>query len=161
MEKRPLIIQAHGGALRPLQKGETANPNGRPKSELTKIREELQLKHNFKISKHDTRKLLDSLIFGSKEELEAMFKNAHVPASIKNVIAAIFADTKNGVFNTSKYLMEREFGKNDIKKAETVTNNFNIRLPADLMNESIQNMIGANIIKDVTPVEKKEIDELI
>jgi hypothetical protein len=35
-----LIKQKHGGALKPLKKGETANPNGRPRKYICLLKEQ-------------------------------------------------------------------------------------------------------------------------
>lgn len=110
--KRNLIKQPNGGALlTPYKKGESGNPAGGKKSEITKIREEFQIKYDWEISKNDAQVLLQMLVFAPIHELQKLAENKDLPAVVVNYIHAIFKDIKKGEINTAKDIIERNFGK--------------------------------------------------
>lgn len=104
-------VKYNGGTLRPFNKGESGNPKGGKKSEITRIREEFELKYNWKISKADAEQLLQLLVFAPISELKELAKNPNLPAVVVNYIHAIFSDIRKGEIKAAKEIIEFNFGK--------------------------------------------------
>jgi hypothetical protein len=110
--KRKLIKQPNGGALlAPYKKGESGNPAGGKKSQLTLIREAFEIEYDWKLSKHDAEQLLKMLVFAPKEELHKLAANPSTPTIVLNYIHALFADIKAGRINAAKDIVEFSFGR--------------------------------------------------
>lgn len=111
-KQRKLTKQPNGGALlTPYKKGESGNPAGGKKSQLTLIREAFEIEYDWKLSKHDAEQLLKMLVFAPKEELHKLAANPSTPTIVLNYIHALFADIKKGQINAAKDIVEFSFGR--------------------------------------------------
>ncbi len=138
----------YGGTLTPYPKGVSGNPAGPKKSHLTLIREALELKYDWKVSKNDAEQLLKLLLFAPREELEKLAENPEIPAVVLNYIQALFADIKAGRVYTANLLMSTI----DLQQAKTPAGSaqFNFfSLASNQINDGIKKLI------DVTPNKAK------
>jgi len=108
---RRKIKGKNGGILTPFNKGESGNPAGGQKSQLTLLREGLQISYDWKISKNDAEQLLRLLAFAPISELHKLYANPHLPAVVANFIKALLKDIKDGKINAAKDIIEFNFGK--------------------------------------------------
>lgn len=80
MEK---IKQEHGGALLKPAKGETMNPNGRPKNALTSIMEYIEKEYGKPIPKAESIRLLEYIETLPVAELASFVKDDKLPAIVQ------------------------------------------------------------------------------
>lgn len=80
MEK---IKQKHGGALLKPAKGETSNPNGRPKNALTSIMEYIEKEYGKPIPKAESIRLLEYIETLPVAELASFVKDDKLPAIVQ------------------------------------------------------------------------------
>jgi len=111
VKPRRRIPGGKGGTLTPYNKGESGNPAGSKKSQLTLLREEFEINYDWKISKHDAEQLLKLLAFAPISELHKLYANPHLPAVIANFIKALLNDIKLGRINTASAIVEFNYGK--------------------------------------------------
>ena len=127
------VKQAHGGALNILQKGETANPNGRPKKFLSTLKEQ-----GYKLSEvNDAIQVLMSMTI---EELEEAYKNPNATILEKTVANALNKSLQKGSLYSLDTLMNRVYGK----PKETVTQELNI------------NTVKVNVVETQIPLASSE-----
>jgi hypothetical protein len=99
-----LIKQKHGGALKPLKKGETANPNGRPRKYICLLKEQ-----GYKLSEiNDTIQAMMSM---DEKELKAVLSNDSATIMEKTIAKAMMKSYKNGSLYSMDTLLTRVFGK--------------------------------------------------
>jgi len=102
MAKR--IKQSHGGELKVLQKGETANPNGRPKKYVTLLKEQ-----GYKLSEvNDTIQTIMSM---DMEELKQVWDNPKATILEKTIANALMTSLKKGSLYSIDTLLNRVYGK--------------------------------------------------
>ena len=127
------VKQAHGGALNILQKGETANPNGRPKKFLSTLKEQ-----GYKLSEvNDAIQVLMSMTI---DELEEAYKNPNATILEKTVANALNKSLQKGSLYSLDTLMNRVYGK----PKETVTQELNI------------NTVKVNVVETQVPLASSE-----
>ena len=98
------IKQAHGGVLNVLQKGETANPNGRPRKYVSMLKEQ-----GYKLAEiNDSIQVLMSM---NEKELEGVAKNNEATVLEKTVAKAILKSMNNGSLYSMDTLLSRVYGK--------------------------------------------------
>lgn len=98
------VKQAHGGTLNVLQKGETANPNGRPRKYVSLLKEQ-----GYKLAEiNDSIQVLMSM---SEKELEGVAKNNEATVLEKTVAKAILKSMNNGSLYSMDTLLSRVYGK--------------------------------------------------
>ena len=70
--------------LKPMVKGETRNPNGRPKKVETVLKELFLAEYNVKLSAGQTSDIIQSILTKSRTELIDLAKNEELPFSDSN-----------------------------------------------------------------------------
>jgi hypothetical protein len=102
MAKR--VKQAHGGELKVLQKGETANPNGRPRKYITQLKDQ-----GYKLSEvNDTIQTIMSM---DLDELKLIWENPKATILEKTVANALMTSLKKGSLYSIDTLLTRVYGK--------------------------------------------------
>jgi hypothetical protein len=96
--------QPHGGILNILQKGETANPNGRPRKYVSLLKEQ-----GYKLA--EINDSIQALMSMTPKELEAVTKNPDATVLEMTVAKAIIKSMNNGSLYSMDTLLSRVYGK--------------------------------------------------
>ena len=99
LEKQP-----HGGALVRAEKGETANPNGRPKKFTTLMKEE-----GYKLS--EVNDSIQAIMAMDEKTIKDVLKNEEATMLEKTVARAIIKSYEKGSLYSMDTLLSRVFGK--------------------------------------------------
>jgi len=115
--------------LKPAQKGEVRNPNGRPKKVETIFREVFLDEYNIKITKTQTEDIIKSILSKNRSELIELAKNEELPFWISMIAKKATRDYERGSIHLLELLFDRVYGK----PKETIDQNiegkvFNITL---------------------------------
>jgi hypothetical protein len=98
------VKQAHGGELNILQKGETANPTGRPRKYVSQLREQ-----GYKLAEvNDTIQTIMSM---DLDELKQVWDNPKATILEKTVANALMTSLKKGSLYSIDTLLTRVYGK--------------------------------------------------
>lgn len=103
-----LIPQAHGGAIRPLLKGETANPHGRPPKTLSLILTELREAGYERVTRAGVEEAYELLLGLDEEKLKDVIADKSRPMIIRIVGKAML--NKNGA-DMLECMLDRIHGK--------------------------------------------------
>jgi hypothetical protein len=106
-----LIPQPHGGKLRRLKKGETGNPNGRPKKLDTILHDYFFAEHNVKLSKAQTQDMIQVVLGKTRAELVELAKNDELPFWISLIAKKATRDFEKGSIHILDVLFDRVYGK--------------------------------------------------
>ena len=96
--------QPHGGVLKVLEKGETANPNGRPKKFTTELAEQ-----GYKLS--EVNDSIQAIMAMNETEIKEVLKNNDATMLEKTVARAIIKSYEKGSLFSMDTLLSRVFGK--------------------------------------------------
>jgi hypothetical protein len=116
--------QPHGGSLTRPHKGETMNPNGRPRKYVSTLREQ-----GYKLS--EINDCIQVMMAMTIEELKEAFENPTATVLEKTIAAAIKRSIEKGSLYSIETLLSRVYGKPkesvdmDIQGEVTVTMNLN------------------------------------
>jgi hypothetical protein len=106
-------IQPHGGSLTRPAKGQTMNPNGRPRKYVSILKDA-----GYKLSEiNDT---IQNLMAMRVEELNDVYKNPDTTILEKTIAGAMIKSMKNGSLYSLDTLLTRVYGKP--KETTSVTN---------------------------------------
>lgn len=97
--------------LKPVQKGEVRNPNGRPKSMIKRVIEEVESTMDVRVTKRDVGAIFSYVNSLELHEVRALANRADVPAFISVVANSILGDINNKELKNSQWMMEFQFGK--------------------------------------------------
>jgi hypothetical protein len=107
------IKQAHGGSLTRPDKGETMNPNGRPRKYISLLKEQ-----GYKAS--EVNDAIQALMAMDLDELQKVNDNPKATILEKTVAAAMLKSLKNGSLFSLETLLTRVYGRP--KETSTVEN---------------------------------------
>ena len=102
----------NGGTLTRPEKGETMNPNGRPRKTISAVNVELEASGVTEATKQDITSCYLRLIQLSIPELEAKIKDSQQPALVRIVWKAILSGKG---FDVIEKVLDRGIGKPDQK----------------------------------------------
>lgn len=105
------VKQPHGGAVNRWERGESGNPDGRPRKVLSELAEKVGVDFKVSLSKEDKFSILESMLEMSLEELKSIATDKRAPAFMVVVAGAIRKDITNGKMYTINDLFDRFFGK--------------------------------------------------
>ena len=97
--------------LTPWKKGQSGNPNGRPRRVLTKLQKDLKIEFNVSLPKEDKLTLLESLLEMNGNQLAGIINDDQSPIFLVNIANAILKETKAGKTYALNSLFDRFFGK--------------------------------------------------
>jgi len=97
--------------LKPAQKGEVRNPNGRPKKVETILREVFLDEYNIKITKTQTEDIIKSILSKNRSELIELAKNEELPFWISMIAKKATRDYERGSIHLLELLFDRVYGK--------------------------------------------------
>ena len=111
------VKQSHGGTLTRPNKGETMNPNGRPRKYVSELRDQ-----GYKLAQvNDAIQVMLSMTI---EELGEVWKNPKATVLEKTIAAAIRKSIEKGSLYSIETLLTRVYGKPresiDVKSEEKI-----------------------------------------
>jgi hypothetical protein len=99
-----IVEQQHGGAIQVWEKGESGNPNGRPRKYVSLLKE-----HGYKLSEiNDT---IQNMMAMDLEELKGVFENPKATILEKTVANAMKKSLEKGSLYSIETLLTRVYGK--------------------------------------------------
>jgi len=97
--------------LKPAQKGEVRNPNGRPKKVETILREVFLDEYNTKLTNGQAQDIIKGLLTKSRSELVELAKNDELPFWIAMIAKKATRDYERGSIHLIELLFDRVYGK--------------------------------------------------
>ena len=115
--------------LKPMVKGETRNPNGRPKKIETILGEMFLAEYNVKLSRSQTEDIIKSILSKSRGELIELAKNDGLPFWISMIAKKATRDYDKGSIHLLEILFDRVYGKPKERIDQNIeSKNFNVTL---------------------------------
>jgi len=112
------VAQKHGGAIVHAEKGETANPNGRPRKTINSVNKELEEQGIKPATANEIKDIYLRLINMEMAELKSLVEDLKQPALIRIVGKKILSDKG---FDIIDKMLDRAIGK--AQQAVDVTTN--------------------------------------
>ena len=102
------------------KKGESGNPEGRPRRMIHHLCEKIGVDFNVCLTKDDKYQIIESMIEMSLTELKLIATDQNAPSFMVLIASAIKSDIANGNLYTLNSLFDRFFGK-PLQTSEVVT----------------------------------------
>lgn len=134
----------NGGTLIRPDKGETMNPNGRPRRTLRVILDEWEKQGIGRVSKEDVKHAYELVVHLSEDKMKEIMNDKEAPMLIRIVAKALL--TRRG-FDILESVLDRAHGKAEQKMNVSETTN---------VNEMLDKLEGKNIDKETIEDLKKQ-----
>ena len=102
------------------KKGQSGNPNGRPKKIETIIHEHFLDEHNLKLSKSQTQDIIQVILGKTKKELIELAANDELPFWIALIAKKAKRDFDKGSIHILDVLFDRVYGKPKEEVSQTI-----------------------------------------
>ena len=99
-----IVEQEHGGAIQQWEKGESGNPNGRPRKYVSLLKEQ-----GYKLS--EINDSIQAMMAMDLEELKGVFENPKATILEKTVANAMKKSLEKGSLYSIETLLTRVYGK--------------------------------------------------
>lgn len=93
------------------KKGQTGNPNGRPKKTITRLEEMIGRKFDVQVTRADKMQIIESLLELSLAQLKAIATDQDTPVFMVLIANAIRGDIERKNLTTANELLNRLYGK--------------------------------------------------
>ena len=97
--------------LKPIQKGQVLNPNGRPKKIETILKDVFLAEYNTKLTNGQAQDIIKGLLTKSRSELIDLAKNDDLPFWISMIAKKATRDYERGSIHLVELLFDRVYGK--------------------------------------------------
>lgn len=97
--------------LIPYKKGQSGNPNGRPKKIENVLKDVFLSEYNVKLSKSQTEEIIKNILSKSRSELIELAKNDDLPFWISMIAKKATRDYERGSIHLLELLFDRVYGK--------------------------------------------------
>jgi len=97
--------------LKPIQKGQVLNPNGRPKKIETILKDVFLAEYNTKLTNSQAQDIIKGLLTKSRSELIDLAKNDDLPFWISMIAKKATRDYERGSIHLVELLFDRVYGK--------------------------------------------------
>lgn len=101
----------NGGTIKVIEKGESGNPNGRPKKLQTVIRNLHLDEEGVKLTDSQIKDVLRGFLSKTKSEIDEIISDPNVPMSLKMGFQLMLAQSKKGNGEIFRWLFEMQIGK--------------------------------------------------
>jgi len=116
-----IVKTKNGGTLKVMEKGETANPNGRPRKYVSLLKD-----HGYKLS--EVNDAIQNLMAMTADELVKVNTDKNATILEKTVAAAMVKSMKNGSLYSLDTLLTRVYGKPKETVDANISNEYKITL---------------------------------
>lgn len=152
MEEKKYNLHPNSRAnLKPIQKGEVRNPNGRPKNMIKRVIDEIGDLIDVKLSKTDVMNISSWVNQMTVAEITQVAMNRDSPGFIAVIANAILGDIKNGEMKNTQIMLEFQHGKANQQIAVETT------IKEDILDPRL--LTDAQIRKRLSELRERDIDE--
>jgi hypothetical protein len=102
------------------KKGQSGNPNGRPKKIETILKEHFLDEHNLKLSKSQVQDMIQVILGKTKKELIELAKNDELPFWVSLIAKKAERDFSKGSIHILDVLFDRVYGKPKEEVSQTI-----------------------------------------
>mgnify|MGYP003626865527 FL=1 len=106
--------------LVPFKKGQSGNPNGRPKKIETVLKDHFLAEHNVKLTKSQTQDIVKTLLSKTRSELMELAKDESLPFWVALIANKASRDFKKGSIHILDVLWDRVYGKPKEEVEQTI-----------------------------------------
>lgn len=129
-------------------RGQSGNPNGRPRRAIATLEKGIGIEFNVSLSKDDKYQILESMLEMDLNSLQQIASDKTSPAFMVNIAMAIRKDIHNGRISTVSELFDRFFGK------PYQTGKLDITTGGEKLNKDLKDMSDDDLLRIINERNK-------